>query len=135
LYIYLALASAVFALTAGKIGADLNYQVELLLALGLCAGWTLDRIGFFPRLFRGDRGTATLLQLPLMLYVVVNVGITTKTLASRIALEPVRRQECSDLRPFIETARGPVISMQVDPLLHALGRVDIEGELYAAPRS
>jgi len=35
LYVYLLAAAAIFTLTAGKIGADLNYQVELLLALGL----------------------------------------------------------------------------------------------------
>jgi hypothetical protein len=128
------LAAGVFAVTAGKIGADLNYQVELLLALALCAGWTLDRIEFFPRLFRGDRGTVTLLQLPLLLYVVVNLGITAKTLVDRVMLEPVRRQEVAVLRPLIQNARGVVISVQLDPLLHALGRIDVEGELYAAPR-
>ena len=134
LYVYLLVAAAVFALTAGIIGADLNYQVELLLALGLCAAWTLDRLEFFPRLFRGDRSAVTLLQLPLLLYVVVNLGIATKTVAGRVMLEPVRRQEFATLRPLLEAARGPVISLQLDPLLHALGRIDVEGELYAAPR-
>ena len=134
LYVYLLTAAGVFALTAGKIGADLNYQVELLLALALCAGWTLDRIEFFPRLFRGDRSAITLLQLPLLLYVVVNLRIAAKTLAARVAIEPVHRQELAALRPLLENARGPVISMQLDPLLHVLGRVDAEHELYAAPR-
>jgi hypothetical protein len=134
LYVYLLAAAAIFTLTAGKIGADLNYQVELLLALGLCSAWTLDRLDFFPRLFRGDRSAVPLLQLPLLLYVVVNLGIAAKTLAARIVIEPVHRRELAALRPLLETARGPVISMQLDPLLHVLGRVDAEHELYAAPR-
>ncbi len=134
LYVYLLAATGVFTLTAGKIGADLNYQVELLLTLGLCAAWTLDRLDFFPRLFRGDRSAIPLLQLPLLLYVVVNLGITAKTLVSRFLIEPLHRQELAVLRPLLENARGPVISMQLDPLLQVLGRIDAEPELYAAPR-
>jgi hypothetical protein len=134
LYVYLAAAAGVFALTAGKIGADLNYQLELFLALALCAGWTLDRLQFYPILFRGGQSNVTLLQLPLVLYAILNLGIGVKTLVSRIALEPVRRRELAELRPLLDNARGPVISMQLDPLLHALGRIDVEAELYAAPR-
>jgi hypothetical protein len=134
LYLYLAAALGVFLLTAGKIGSDLNYQVEPLLALALCSAWTLDRLDFFPRLFRADRGAATLLQIPLMLYVVVNLGVTLKTLAERIMLEPVRREEYQALRPYLENVPGNVISLELDPLLHAHGRLDVEGELFAAPR-
>ena len=134
LYAYLAAATGVFVLTAGKVGADLNYQIELLLALALCAGWTLDRCDFFPRLFRGDRGPITLLQLPLLLYVIVNLGIAAKTIVTRVAVEPVRRQELAALRPYLENARGPVISMAVDPLLQTIGRIEIEGELTGAPK-
>jgi hypothetical protein len=134
LYAYLAAAAGVFVLTAGKVGADLNYQIELLLALGLCAGWALDRCDFFPRLFRGDPGPVTLLQLPLLLYVVVNLGIATKTIVVRIADQPIRRQELAALRPYLESARGPVISVADDPLLQTIGKVEIEAELDGAPK-
>src|SRR5262249_12570435 len=95
---------------------------------------TLDRLDFFPSLFRGDRSAIPLLQLPLLLYVVVNLAIMAKTLVSRIAIEPLHRQELAVLRPLLENAPGPVISMQHDSLLQVRGRIDAEPELYAAPR-
>jgi hypothetical protein len=130
LYIYLATSAGLFLLIAAKLGSDLNYQLEILLALGLCAGWALDRLKFFPRLFSGDRSAVTLLQMPLLLHLIVNFGISAKTMIGRVALEPVKRQEAETLRPLIEKAQGRVISVQIDPLLHTRGRMDVEPLIY-----
>ena len=61
LHIFLAASLGVFLLTAAKLGSDLNYQLETLLSLALCAGWTLDRMQFFPRMLSGNRSAITLL--------------------------------------------------------------------------
>jgi hypothetical protein len=67
-------------------------------------------------------------------YVIVNLGISAKTIVMRVVDEPIRRQELAALRPFLENARGPVISMAVDPLLQTIGKIEIEGELAGAPK-
>ena len=50
-YAYALSSVAVFLFTAAKVGSDLNYQLEPGVALGLCAGWALDRLEFFPKWF------------------------------------------------------------------------------------
>ena len=74
--LYLALALAVFFAISPKVGSDLNYQIETVVALCLCAAWSLDRLNFFRLVFAGDRSWITLLQLPLMLYIVLNIAVT-----------------------------------------------------------
>lgn len=130
LYLYLAFAAAALLGTAPKIGSDLNYQIETLAIGGLCAGWTLHKLQFFPRMFRSDRTAVTLLHIPLLFHVGLNLCITGRVVLSRIVTEHVRRDEYAMLRPYFEQTRGRILSVEVDPLLHAVGRIEVEPLIY-----
>jgi hypothetical protein len=129
-HLYLAMTFLVLAVTAPKVGSDLNYQVEITIAMGLCAAWTLDRCDFFGRCLRGDRGWIPLLQLPLLLYLVVNLGASVNLLLSRLGAELVRREEYAALRPYLEASPGPVLSVQLDPLIQSGRPIEVEPLIY-----
>jgi 4-amino-4-deoxy-L-arabinose transferase-like glycosyltransferase len=129
-HIYLAAAAGVLALTAPKVGSDLNYQLETMVALCLCAGWSLHRLDFFRLWLRRDPGWVTLLQIPLLLYLTLNLSLDVKTVLERSALETVRRAETAALRPYLESAEGRVLSVQIDPLLQVGKRLDVEPLIY-----
>jgi hypothetical protein len=126
----LAAAAGVMALTAPKIGSDLNYQLETMTVLCLCAGWSLHRLEFFPLWLRRDPGWVTLLEIPLLLHISLNVTLTAKAVLERNGLEDLRRQEIAALRPYLERARGPVLSVQIDPLLQTGRRLEVEPLIY-----
>ena len=63
-FAYLAAALLVFAITAPKIGSDVNYQIEFTVVLILCASVALNRLDFFRLSFAGNRTWITLLQVP-----------------------------------------------------------------------
>jgi hypothetical protein len=130
LYLYLILSCALLVATSPRIGADLNYQLEFLTVLGLCAGWTLHRLEFFPRAFRGDRSLVTLLHVPLLLHIGLNLAITGKTLASRFLAEHLRRQEFAAVRPYLEQSTGPILSVQMDPLVQSRLPIEVEPLIY-----
>jgi hypothetical protein len=129
LYIYAALASAVWLLTAPKIGSDLNYQIEMMLVLTMCAASALDPLEFFPSLFCGRSGWVTLLQIPLLLFVVLNLLLTARTVAERVLMEPVKQRETVALKSFVERP-GPLLTMQYDSLVHYRGRIEVEPLIY-----
>lgn len=128
LYLYAATATLVWLLTASKIGSDLNYQIELMMILTLCAACTLDRVRFFPKILSGDRTWVTLLQIPLMLHVVLNGVLTTRIVVERALLEPEKRAETAALKPFVE--RGRVLSVQYDSLVQFRGYIEVEPLIY-----
>jgi hypothetical protein len=130
LYIYSGLALAVWLATAPKIGSDLNYQLELNLLLAIGSGCALDRLGFFPACFAGKRTWVTLLQIPLAFHLVLNTSLIARTLAARMFAEPLQRAESAALAPFLEAARGPVLAVSLDALVHARGRIDVEPLIY-----
>lgn len=130
LYLYAALALCIWALTAPKIGSDLNYQLEMMLALCMCAGSALDQLGFFTSLFSARRTWVTLLQLPLLLHVVLNVTLTARTIAERALLEPFKRHETEALKPFVDRP-GRILSVQYDSLVYFRGRMDVEPYIYS----
>jgi hypothetical protein len=130
LYLYAALAIGVFLATAPKIGSDLNYQIEPMLLLGLCAACTLDGLDFFRRWSAGDRTWITLLHLPLLLHILVNTCLTANALTERARLEPVKRAENAALGPFLEDSQARVISVQLDGLVHWRGRMEVEPLIY-----
>jgi len=127
---YLAAALGVLLLTGPKIGSDLNYQIETMTMLGICAAWTLHRLDFFPLFFRSDKSWVTLLQLPLLLHVVFNLLVSGNVNASRIMRDQVRRQELEAIRPYLEPERGRVLAVQMDPLLAFRGRIEVEPLIY-----
>ncbi len=128
--IYLASSAIVMALAAPKVGSDLNYQLETMTVLCLCTGLSLRRLDFFPRLLRRDPGWVTLLQIPILLYLVLNVALATKTVFERAVLEGVRRQEAVALGPYLDRAEGPVLSVQIDPLLQVGQPLEVEPLIY-----
>ncbi|HYM12080.1 MAG TPA: glycosyltransferase family 39 protein [Bryobacterales bacterium] len=130
LYVYLAAAAGVLLATGSKIGSDLNYEIETLVALGLCAGWSLHRLHFFPEYFRGSRGAVTLLHAPVLLQVALSLVISSRILLTRLAVEPIQRWECSQLQPYLAPERGPVISVELDPVIQARHRLDLEPLIY-----
>lgn len=130
LYLYALLATCVWLATAPKIGSDLNYQVEMMLALAICAGCALDELDFFGSLFTSRRTWVTLLQMPLLLHVALNVLLTFRIVAERAILEPVRAQETAALMPYVSKP-GRVLSVQYDSLVHLRGRIEVEPLIYS----
>jgi hypothetical protein len=130
LYLYTALALCIWALTAPKIGSDLNYQLEMMLALSMCAGSALDQLDFFSSLFTARRTWVTLLQLPLLLHVALNVTLTARMVAERALLEPFKRSETEALQRYVEKS-GPILSVQYDSLVYYRGRMDVEPYIYS----
>lgn len=126
---YLLAAASVMALTAPKVGSDLNYQLETMVLLGLCAGCSLHRLAFFPLWLRRDPGWITLLQIPLLLHIVLNLAITANAVLQRNVLEQVRRQEAAALRPYL-TPQKRVLSVQIDPLLQTGKPLEVEPLIY-----
>ncbi|MBY0504767.1 MAG: glycosyltransferase family 39 protein [Bryobacteraceae bacterium] len=130
LLLYAFLSTAVWLLTSPKIGSDLNYQLEMMLVMAMCAGVTLDRLDFFPRLFNGRRHWVTLLQIPLALHLILNLLLIARTVAERAILQPFKERETIALRPYLERP-GRVFSVQYDSLVHHRGRIDMEPFTFA----
>jgi hypothetical protein len=102
LFVYLGCALAVFLATAPKVGSDLNYQVESTILLALCAAASLHALEFYPLSFRGSKTWVTLLQLPLAVYIVLNLRLGAQQLLMRVAVEKQVEQEVAALRPLYE---------------------------------
>jgi hypothetical protein len=130
LYLYGAFSSGVWLLTAPKIGSDLNYQVEMMLVLTMCAASTLDRVQFFSKLFSARRTWITLLQVPLLLHVAVNLLLTARTVVERTAMEAIKRQETLALKPYVDRP-GLLLSAHYDSLVHYRGRIEVEPLIYS----
>jgi hypothetical protein len=129
LAVYLLAAAVVMAVTAPKVGSDLNYQLETMVVLGLCAGWSLHRLDFFRRSIRRDTSWITLLQAPLLLHIVLNLALTAKVILLRGVLEDLRRQEVAALRPYLKPEKR-VLSVQIDPLLQTGKPLEVEPLIY-----
>ena len=102
----------------------------MMLVLSICAGSALDQLDFFPSLFTARRTWVTLLQMPLLLHVALNVLLTVRVLAERAILEPFKAQETAVLKPYVERP-GRVLSVQYDSLVHYRGRVEVEPLIYS----
>ena len=128
LYVYAVLAALMWLVTAPKIGSDLNYQMEVVLVLSLCCACGLDHLEFFHSV--RTQSWIPLLQAPLLLFLIVNLSLTVKTLRDRVSLEAVRQEEQAELAPFLARKGSRVISMQFDPLLTAQGNIEVEPLIY-----
>lgn len=131
LFVYTGLASAVWLLTAPKVGSDLNYQLEMTLLLALATGVVLDRTGFFDLIYSRRQAWITMLQIPLMLHVVLNLCLMARNLADRALLEPVKAGEIEALRPYMA---GPekkrVLAAHYDAVMQLRGSVEVETLIY-----
>lgn len=114
LYIYTAFATTVWLVTSPKVGSEPNYQVETLLLLAVCAACTLDRLQFFNKLEAGDTSWVTLLQIPLLLHIVLNIGLTFEMAAARVEHERLFRKETALLTPILASRPGRLLTWQYD---------------------
>lgn len=131
LHLYLAASTAVWLLTAPKIGSDLNYQLEPVTALCLAAAWSLDRLRFFPLLSRRDPGWVTLLQIPLLLHLTLNVVVDIRGGLTRWVREQLAQQQTAQLAPWLEPGAGRVLSVEIDALMQAGRRMEVEPLIYS----
>lgn len=128
-YIYAAFAATIWLLTAAKIGSDLNYQIETMLVLVMCAAVSLDRLEFFPSLFAARRTWVTMLQLPLLLHLAVNLLLTARVIAERAILEPFKHRETMAMKPFVDRP-GRLLSGHYDSLIHVGRPIEVEPLIY-----
>ena len=129
-HVYLALAFIVFAATASKVGSDLNYQIETVVLLCIAAAWSLHRLDFFRLYFRNDPGLITLLQIPLVLYLVLNIVLSGRTLLWRAVVEQDQRVQSVAVAPYFAPNAGRVLSVEIDPLLRARQHIEVEPLIY-----
>jgi hypothetical protein len=129
LYTYAALAAGIWLLTAPKIGSDLNYQMEMMLVLSMCAACALDQVEFFPSLFSARRTWVTLLQVPVLLHVFLNLLLTARTVAERTVFDPIKGEETAELKPYVNRP-GRVLSVHYDSLVQYRGRIEVEPFIY-----
>jgi hypothetical protein len=127
LYAYLGSAAAVLAVTAPKVGSDLNYQLEVMIALGLCAGWTLGQINFSPPRFRGR---PTLLEIVPLVQIALSFAFCGQVAYDRWGRELLQREETAQLAPYLGRTHSRALAVQTDPLLQLRGRIEVEPLIY-----
>ncbi len=130
LYMYLAASALLLLATSSKIGSDLNYHLETMVVLGICAGWTLHQLRFFPLSFRGSPSAVTLLQIPLLFHIVLNLVISGRVLLEKAVSETLHRAEYAQLQPYLAADRGRILSVQLGPLVQAGRRLEVEPLIY-----
>ena len=130
LFLYTGLALAVWLLTAPKVGSDLNYQLEMGLLLALAAGVGLDQMGFFSAVIANRRTAITLLQIPIVLHVALNLTLTARTAAERAVFESAKTADIEALRPYWGTAKRRVLGGHYDATLQLRGRIEVETLIY-----
>lgn len=129
LHLYLATSVGMWLLTAAKVGSDLNYQLEPTLVLALAAAWALHRLRFFELVAKHDASWVTLLQLPLVVHLIVNTGASFLAGSGRVVLEQLAREQTVALAPWLES-EGRVLTVEIDPLVHAGRTMEVEPLIY-----
>jgi hypothetical protein len=126
---YLTAATGVFLVTAGKVGSDMNYQIECLCLFATCAAIGLHSVDFFPLVLARSKAAITLLQIPLALYIVYNVRLTVAVMEDRVFRELSFRAQQTALRPYVSTGR-PVLSAELDPAIRFAGPLEADPFIY-----
>jgi hypothetical protein len=129
-FIYLAASALVFLGTAPKVGSDTNYQLEISIALVLCATVGLHQLDFLRLHFSGSKNWITLLLLPLGVHVVVGVRAASNIFLARVANEQVFRAEVQALRPYVPAKGGRVLSTDFNAMVRLRERMDVEPLIY-----
>jgi len=130
LCIYAACTAVLFLVTSGKVGSDTNYQLEMTVALALCAAVGLHRLDFLPLYFAGSKRWVTLLLLPLAIHVVNGYRTLPNLLTSRVAGEQFARAQLEELRPYVQPAGGLVFSSDYSSMVRLRQRLDVEPLIY-----
>jgi len=130
LCVYAACTAAVFLITSGKVGSDSNYQLEMTVALAVCAAVGLHRLDFLPLYFSGSKRWITLLILPLTIHVINGYRALPNLVTSRIANELSARSQLEELRPYVQPSGGLVFSSDYSSMVRLRQRLDVEPLIY-----
>jgi hypothetical protein len=128
-FVYLVVSLAVLLATAGKLGSDFNYQIETAILLIVCTCLSLHSLNFFDLYSRGSKSWVTMLILPLALFAVQNLRISTTALLERIENERKFRVQLKELEPFFAKP-GLVLSADSNSLVHFKRRIEVEPLIY-----
>jgi len=128
--LYLLCAALVFLGTAAKVGSDTNYQLELSIALTICAVIGLHKLDYFRLHFAGSTRWITLLILPLGVHAAVGVRASANIFLARFANEKVFRAEIQGLRPYVAATGGLVASTDFNAMVRLRERMDVEPLIY-----
>lgn len=130
LLVYFGLATILFLTLASKVGSDSNYQLEPTLLLIVCACAGLVELNFFELCFRNSKSWVTLLQVPVVLFLVVNYRIVAPDSIARFWKENLFRTEMAAVEPYIRNASGRIFSTDLDPVVRLRGELDVEPLIY-----
>jgi hypothetical protein len=128
-FVYFGIVILVLLGTAGKVGSDSNYQIEMAVLLVLCSCLSLHAVKFFPLFFSASKSWITLLLLPLALYGVQNLRIAGAGLAQRIGREQMFRAQLRELDPYLR-GTGPILSTDSNAMMHSARRMEVEPLIY-----
>jgi len=129
-FLYLASSTLVFLVTAPKIGSDTNYELEVSIALAICAVVGLHQLDFLRLHFAGSKSWVTLLLLPLGVHTVVGVRVAANIFTGRVANEQIFRSEILGLRPWVAPEGGRVLSTDFNAMVRLRQRMDVEPLIY-----
>jgi hypothetical protein len=131
LLVYFLFSWLLLAVMAPKTGSDSNYHIEPTLLLIVCAAAGLAEIGFFELVFRNSKSWITLLQAPIGVFLLMNYRIVVPDIITRVWRENTFRTEMARAEPYLKNARGPIFSADLDPMVRANGRLDVEPIIYS----
>lgn len=131
LFVYTGFSVTVWLLTAPKVGSDLNYQLEMTLLLAVAAAVGLCQMGFFPAVIANRRTPITLLQIPVVLHIALNLTLTARTVAERAVFESAKTAEIDSLRPYLRRDNSRVLGGSYDATLQLRGRIEVETLIYS----
>jgi hypothetical protein len=130
LFLYTAIASVIWLLTAPKVGSDLNYQIEMTLGLAVAAALVLEESGFFQAVIENRKTWVTMLQIPLLLFVGLNLTLTVRTVAERGLLDSLTTKATNELRPYLGSHKARVLGGSYDTLRQLRGSIEVETLIY-----
>ena len=130
LFLYTALAAVIWLLTAPKIGSDLNYQVEMTMGLAFAAALVLHESGFFDAVIENRKSWLTMLQIPLLLFVGLNLTLTIRTVVERGLLDSLNTKATAELKPYLGPRRTRVLGGSYDTLMQLRGAIEVETLIY-----
>ena len=128
--VYFGFASALLCVMAAKVGSDSNYHIEPTLLLIVCTSVGLVELNFFELVFQNSKSWITLLQATLGIFLVMNYRVIVPEVITRIWRESQFRSEMAAEEPYLRNAQGRIFAADIDPVVQALGRLDVEPVIY-----
>ena len=129
-FVYLGCTALVFLATAPKLGSDTNYEIEISIALAICAAIGLHQLDFLRLFCIGSKNWITLLILPLGVHVFVGARVVTQMFISRVAYEQSLRGEVQGLKAYVTPGSGRLLSSNYNAMVRLRQRMDVEPLIY-----